>query len=510
MILMFHLKKSILLPRYTFLILFILFFSSCNDNRNTAKPNFIFILVDDLGKEWISTYGAEDIETPQIDQLAEKGIKFTKAYSMPQCTPSRVALLTGQYPNINGWINHYDVPRWGHGARFDPERYPVFAKQMRDAGYRTCAAGKWQINDFRLEPEAMQNAGFEEYFMWTGGEGGNEEISDERYWDPYIHSKEGSKTYKDQFGPDLFSDFIIRFMEQNKDHPFLVYYPMVLTHTPFVHTPHEPDVVSKIDKHKAMVRYTDFIVGKIIDALERFDLRNKTYVIFTTDNGTTPAIAGLRNGSYIIGGKTYLSENGINAPMIINHPGIIKEGRVSDALIDFTDIFPTLSELGRVKNKQGSQNIQGKSFASLLRSQEKKRNKKWIMAMGSHPAMINEKDRVQSFFKFRDRAFRSDQFKVYVDTLSKMQRIFDLSSDPFETNNLVNTNTKIIDSIRNEIRSLLNKMPEQDHDPDYRKLDDSIWDISPSQLNKMSERANRRTNKVGPLISKEKYRELMH
>lgn len=82
-------------------------------------PNILFILVDDLGKEWISTYGAEDIQTPNIDALAKSGIKFNNVYSMPQCTPTRVTLLTVQYPFRHGWVNHWDVPRWGGGVHFD-------------------------------------------------------------------------------------------------------------------------------------------------------------------------------------------------------------------------------------------------------------------------------------------------------------------------------------------------------------------------------------------------------
>ncbi|MCK4999277.1 MAG: sulfatase-like hydrolase/transferase, partial [Anaerohalosphaera sp.] len=79
------------------------------------KPNIIFIMLDDLGPEWVSCYGADKIVTPNIDKLAADGMRFTNAYSMPKCTPTRVTLLTGQYPYNSGWINHWDVPRWGAG-----------------------------------------------------------------------------------------------------------------------------------------------------------------------------------------------------------------------------------------------------------------------------------------------------------------------------------------------------------------------------------------------------------
>ena len=105
------------------------------------KPNIVFIMVDDLGPEWISSYGAEGIQTPNIDKLAAGGMKFTNAYSMPQCTPTRVTLLTGQYPFRHGWVNHWDVPRWGAGCHFDPKHNVSFARLLKDAGYATAIAG---------------------------------------------------------------------------------------------------------------------------------------------------------------------------------------------------------------------------------------------------------------------------------------------------------------------------------------------------------------------------------
>ena len=175
------------------ILLFLFFFISCK-NINTQKniqhsstkaartPNILFILLDDMGKEWVSGYDADDIETPNIDNLAKEGMQFNNAWSMPQCTPSRITFMTGQYPFRHGWVNHYDVPRWGHGANFDSEKNPSIAKILKQAGYKTCVAGKWQVNDFRLQPEAMIKHGFDDYCMWTGAEGGNVEKSKERYW----------------------------------------------------------------------------------------------------------------------------------------------------------------------------------------------------------------------------------------------------------------------------------------------------------------------------------------
>jgi len=117
------------------ILLIVLFLNNCTVVSGVPepqrRPNIVFIMVDDLGKEWISAYGAENIETPHVDHLAETGMKFTNAYSMPQCTPTRVTLLTGQYPFRHGWTNHFDVPRWGSGAHFDPERNASFARVLR-------------------------------------------------------------------------------------------------------------------------------------------------------------------------------------------------------------------------------------------------------------------------------------------------------------------------------------------------------------------------------------------
>jgi len=459
----------------------------------TTQPNILFILIDDLGKEWVSTYGADDVQTPNVDKLAATGISFTNAYSMPQCTPSRVALLTGQYPWRNGWINHYDVPRWGHGAQFDPKMYTTFARIMKSAGYVTCAAGKWQINDFRIQPDIMIQHGFDDYCLWTGGEGGNVVISNKRYWNPYIHTKEGSKTYKGKFGDDIFTDFIINFMKKHKDKPMMIYYPMCLTHGPFTTTPLEPDVEGKVEKHKAMVRYADFLLGKLIKSLDSLGIRDHTIVFWTTDNGTTSSMIGHRNGWAVRGGKTYLTENGINAPFIVNCPGIVPGGKITDALVDFPDMLPTFAELGNAKIPE-KDTIDGMSFAPLILGKKDDSPRKWIMAMGSHPSSIRN-GRVVNYFSFRDRVIRDKKYKAYIDTTKVIYALYDLKSDLGERNNLINSDNPEVKNALEKFKEVLQKLPGKDADPKYTKLKKSFYDIPVNSLNKMSKKGSQAPNK---------------
>lgn len=147
----------------TLAVLVLALATHCVAQRSGAErpPNVVLVLADDLGPEWIGCYGGEEAETPRIDRLALEGLRYTQAWSMPKCTPTRVTLLTGQYPFRHGWVNHWDVPRWGGGAHFDAGRHQTFARMLGDAGYRTAIAGKWQIDDFREEPDDLARHGFE-------------------------------------------------------------------------------------------------------------------------------------------------------------------------------------------------------------------------------------------------------------------------------------------------------------------------------------------------------------
>lgn len=439
------------------------------------QPNFLFLFVDDLGKEWISSYGAEEIKTPNIDKLAREGLMLDNFYTMPQCTPSRISLFTGQYPFRHGWVNHWDVPRWGGGAHFDPEMNPVFTRILQSAGYKNAAVGKWQVNDFRVQPGAMTEHGFDDYCMWTGYETGNPP-SAERYWNPYLHTKDGSKTREGKFGEDIFVDFLTDFMKKNKNSPMFLYYSMCLTHTPFTTTPAEPEVTGNYERHKAMVRYMDMQVGKLEKALTELGLRENTIIIFTTDNGSAASITGKLKGKEVQGGKQKTTENGICVPFIVNCPGIVPAGKVTDALCDITDIFPTCLEMAGIKIP-GGWVIDGVSQAKVFTGATDKSQREWIMAMGGgNFAALSEKG-VENQYRFRDRVVRDKNYKLFVSSDRKPEKLVNLKTDPDETTNLLPAGTPESRKALRKLWKAAGTFPLKDNDPLYRPLPPQSWDV---------------------------------
>ncbi len=432
-------------------------------------------MVDDLGKEWINCYGADSIATPNIDRLAQQGIRFENVYSMPQCTPTRATLLTGQYPFRHGWVNHWDVPRWGGGAHFDETINPSLGRLMKAAGYETAIAGKWQINDFRVQPDAMERHGFDHYCMWTGYETGVE-ASAERYWNPYIFTKTGSKTYSDAFGPDVFKDFIIDFIHEHRDTTMFIYYPMVLTHTPLVKPPGS-SAETNLEKHKAMVRYTDAMTGEIIQALEDAGVRDNTIIIWTTDNGTARGIEGTLNGHQVAGGKGLTVEAGINAPFIVSCPGKVPQGEVSDALIDFSDLLPTFLDIAESKVPAGHI-TDGVSFKDVIYGETSDTERTWILSMGGGNNARLTENGVENEYRFRDRVLRNKRYKLYVDTNGQVAQFYDLETDPYEQHDLfTNFPSEEAQKSYEHLTSVIKAFPEQDSDPRYVPLPPQAWDV---------------------------------
>jgi arylsulfatase A len=251
---------------------------------------------------------------------------------------------------------------------------------LKRDGYATAHSGKWQLTG--KIPTLINECGFDEYCMWaykhnlpegvkhTGGWEGKAGGKTSRFWHPSIvKNKKYLDTGPDDYGPDIFTNFITDFIKRHKDEPFFVYYPMALTHGPFYQTP--DTVTSEAGKFKnlrqnfkANVEYMDKLVGRIIKTLEETGLRDNTVVFFTGDNGT--------GGQ----GKGQSTELGARVPMIVNCPPIVKASGLSDELVDLSDILPTLADMAGAKLAKGHI-IDGRSFAPLLKG-AKGPSREWI------------------------------------------------------------------------------------------------------------------------------------
>jgi arylsulfatase A len=330
---------SVIVPKLTF----------CQDNStfksNIKKPNIILILADDLGYETLGCNGGLSYKTPHLDKLASQGIRFTQCYASPLSSPSRLALMTGQYNFRNYEYFEY----------LSPTR-KTFGNLLQEAGYVTAIAGKWQLNGIRwkypsaLDPTTANHFGFDEYCLWqlthTREEG-------ERYANPLLE-KNGKVMdgLKDSYGPDALVDFINDFIHKNKEKPFFVYYSMVLTHDPFVTTPDSHDWLTTEDRYipdtayfKDMVSYMDKNVGRLVDNLKKEGLWDNTIIIFTGDNGTNVNILSKTIDGVVQGGKGFTINSGTHVPLIVVWPHAIKKARVYNGLVKFPDFLPTLADI---------------------------------------------------------------------------------------------------------------------------------------------------------------------
>jgi len=349
------------------------------------RPGIILIVVDDMGRDWVSCYGATH-QTPNIDRLASQGVRYEAAWCMPLCTPTRVTLLTGQYPFRHGWTRDYDVPRQGD-AGFSWKKFTTVARVLRDAGYATAIGGKWQLNHTGQQPEALKEHGFDEHCVWTGAEAGHPETGN-RYWDAHLMTN--GQRHTARYGPDAINSFLIDFIQRRKDRPFFIYYPMLLTHGPPATTPGNRDNPPEGSDalYAGNVTYMDDLVGKLTAAVDRAGRADSTLMIFTGDNGSVTA--GTLNGQPYVPGKGQLADHGVHVPFIVRAPFLTSGGRVSRDLIDLTDLFPTFLELARLQ-RPAEVTLDGRSFAASLRGSEdpfEKRN--WIYSQLGEIRMVRD------------------------------------------------------------------------------------------------------------------------
>ncbi len=378
-------KRIVFLLTLTFGILI-----SCT--REESRPNFLFILVDDLGWTDLGAYDSEFYETPNLDMLSQKGVVFTDAYaSSPVCSPTRASIMTGKYParlNITDWIPGNEPQNRKLIGPVDKHQLPLeettLAEALKNEGYATFFAGKWHLGDtgyFPVDQGFDINKGGHHMGQPPGG-----------YYSPYNNPvlDDGPEG---EYLTDRLATETLGFIKQNKDRPFLAYLAFYTVHTPIQeckkHVDHFKDKKTLpgfktcpglIDEHEgstrtrqndaayaSMVHSMDENVGRIIDYLDESGLLENTYIIFTSDNG---GLSTVRKGytaptsvKPLRAGKGWCYEGGIRVPLIICGPGI--DHFTSDEPVSSIDFYPTILEMAGIDSWR-DRDIDGVSLNPVL------------------------------------------------------------------------------------------------------------------------------------------------
>ena len=416
-------------------------------SSRASAPNVILIVADDLGYGDLSAYGQTKISTPNIDRLAQEGLKFTQHYSgNTVCSPSRAVLMTGMSSgrsyirgNLPGEI----------GAALDPERV-VLPELFKAAGYVTGAFGKWGLGPTHVPgPPNPLIHGFDEFVGWK-----SQTIAHTYYPSTYVDNGRELPNPDGGYLHDLIMNRAIDFVRQSavSETPFFCYIPTAVPHAA-MHAPTElhdkwrkvfpefddrvgkygageedcPDVQNPIAGFAAMMENLDNQVGEILDLLVDLGIDENTIVLFTSDNGPhregghDPVFWNSSGG--LRGHKRDMHEGGIRAPLLARWPGTIQAGTVSDHISSFQDFVPTVAEL---LTQPVPRETDGISMLPTLQGRP--------LAQTAHPFLYWEftKGAEQRLFS---QAVRAGEWKAYGE-VGKPLALYNLNSDPFEERDL--------------------------------------------------------------------------
>ena len=416
-------------------------------------PNVIYILADDLGYGDLSCYGQKKFSTPNIDRLAQEGMRLTGHYSgNTVCSPSRAVLMTGRHPG------HCHIRGNGDEAtsvRLWPEDI-VLPEVFQAAGYATGAFGKWGLGITTVEGRGNPLAnGFDEFYGWK-----SQVIAHTYYPRSVVENGQEIPLEPGTYVHDLIMDKARDFIRDNASaqKPFFCYIPTAVPHAA-MHAPkalHEkwrkklpqfdhiigkypagpdescPDVINPIAGFAAMMEHLDNEVGEILCLLADLGIDENTLVLFASDNGAHRegghdpdfwnSTGGLR------GQKRDMHEGGIRSPLLARWPGMIKAGTTSDHLSAFWDVLPTMADLLGQATPAG---VDGISFLPTLMGTPDRQQQ--------HESLYWEFHKRQLF----SRAARIGRWKAYQET-GKPLEIFDLSADPGETTNVAAEHPEIV------------------------------------------------------------------
>ena len=450
-----------------------------------SRPNIVLFVTDQQRADTIGAYGSEICRTPNLDRLAEEGIRFEHAYTpIAVCSPARASMLTGLYPHNHGVIMNTHV-RLPLKLGLDPE-FPTYSSVLSGAGYRLEKLGKWHVHpelgpaeygyDFyignpcgdKLRRDGVQSKNQPGSEMYIDFKTGNQLICstlsvDEEYTEPYATAESGverlgilGRNYHDNGQPFLLRMDVVHphFANRVPQKYASMYEPADIPAWPNFDESFENKPASHLRKHQQwnlqgkdwgwwqqwLARYfgactlIDHCFGMVLDALDELNLTENTMVIYTTDHADS---AGSHK-HFEKGGTMY--EEVYRVPFIIRWPEVVAQGRVADELVTHLDLMPTLVEAGGASVPEG---LDGRSFLPVLRGEEQR---KW-------------RDSVYLEYHgdvwgcYTQRTVRTDSFK-YVYNPYDLDELYNLEEDPYEMKNLVNmpSYSAVLDEMRARLR----------------------------------------------------------
>ncbi len=468
-------------------------FSATGKEKPTRKPNIIFFLVDDMGWMDSQPYGSKYYDTPNMQRLADQGMRFTRAYSMSVCSPTRAFILTGQHASRHGILGasghlppqeqgHNFLPEKGRPTEpliysesrnyLDPSHYTL-AEALRDAGYRTGHFGKWHLG--LTEPHWPDKQGFDvTFFSPTPGPPSS------NYFSPYYCVATGAEepqrptgesfTYgtitdgpPGEYITDRLTDESLKFITANKERPFFLNLWHFGVHGPWGH---KEEITTEMAKRTdptgrqgnpvmaSMLKSVDESLGRILDKIDELGLAKDTLIIFTSDNGgnvfTDPlGVLGKRadlldtgasyqkwagtkaptNNAPLNGGKASVFEGGLRVPLIVSWPGRIASGVTSDEVVGCIDYYPTLLDLNRIEPNP-NQTTDGISITPVLLGTGTLARQEYFAWHSTRVATLHHGD-----WKLIRTVAPSKEGKV-----NEVHALYNLKDDLGETTNLVREN----------------------------------------------------------------------
>jgi uncharacterized sulfatase len=454
--------------------LFSLLILSCSNEKSAQKPNVILVFIDDMGWADFSCFGNTDAQTPNIDKLASEGISFEQFYvNSPICSPSRVAISTGQYPqryHITSYLSHREQNAERGLANWLDPKAPMLARSLNKAGYATGHFGKWHMGGQRdvTDAPAITEYGFDESL--TNFEGMGAKLlpltKDERgqigqIWEKADILGEPVTWMQRSEITTGFIDAAIPFMEkaQKDGKPFYVNIWPDDVHSPYWPPYEDYGVAKEAGKrglYLAVLEAMDAQFGQLFDYIQNNeDLRQNTLILVCSDNG--PELGAGRSGN-LRGYKTHLYEGGIRSSLVVWGPGFIKEKvkgtRNTESVFSAIDLTPSLLELTGTASPENV-NYDGENKLKTILGESTSSRKAPIFY--SRPP---DRKNYYGFENLPDLAMRDGKWKLLCDYDGSRPEIYHIIVDPGETTNLAEANPEIVDSMVEQLVGWWDSMPK--------------------------------------------------